>query len=178
MQWLHEAPHWTENDQTVTMHSAPKTDFWRVTHNDIVIDNGHFYCEPRTGDFQADVKINGKYTDLYDQAGLMVRVDEAHWVKCGVEFFDGAQHASVVVTREFSDWSVVPLQPAPNAFWLRVSRKGKTIEVHYSLDGTHYQLLRQAYLTTVETVDVGLMCASPIGNGFFVRFEEFKIQNL
>ena len=26
---------------------------------------------------------------LYDQAGLMVRLDEKNWLKCGSEFFDG-----------------------------------------------------------------------------------------
>jgi regulation of enolase protein 1 (concanavalin A-like superfamily) len=178
MEWLNEAPHWTEYGETITMHSAPKTDFWRVTYNDIVIDNGHFYYERWSGDFQADVKISGKYTGLYDQAGLMVRVDGTHWMKCGVEFFEGKQHASVVVTRDFSDWSIVPLLPNVESFWVRVLRKGATIEVYYALDGESYQMLRQAYLTPLEAVEVGLLCASPVGDGFFVEFEGFKVQAL
>ena len=94
MDWLNgPPPYWAEHGDTVTMHSAPETDFWRITHNDKVIDNGHFYYERRSGNFQADVKINGKYTDTYDQAGLMLRVDETHWIKCGVEFFEEIQHS-------------------------------------------------------------------------------------
>ena len=34
-------------------------------------------------------------------------------MKCGIELVDGVQHASVVVTREYSDWSVVPLPRRP-----------------------------------------------------------------
>ena len=57
------------------------------------------------------MKVTGAYWDQYDQAGLMVRFNERVWLKCGVEFVDGVQHASAVVTREHSDWSVAPLWP-------------------------------------------------------------------
>ncbi|HEY9608145.1 DUF1349 domain-containing protein [Allocoleopsis sp.] len=39
-------------------------------------------------------------------------------------------------------------------------------------------MLRLAYLTPVETLNVGLMCASPEGNGFPMTFEGFKIHSL
>jgi len=124
------------------------------------------------------VKFSGEYTDLYDQAGLMVRVDKAHWIKCGIEFVEGVQHVSAVVTRDYSDWSVVPLLQKPSALWLRVTRKGSTIEVHYSLDGDHYSLLRVAHLAAAETVHVGLMCASPEGSGFSTTFEGLTVQGV
>ena len=38
----------------------------------------------------------------YDQAGLMVRLDPQHWLKCGIEYVDGRQCASAVVTRRLS----------------------------------------------------------------------------
>lgn len=175
MDWLNEAPSWSEQGDTLSIRSAPGTDFWRVTYNGVVIDNGHFYYQRQTGDFQADVKIDGEYAGLYDQAGLMVRKDEMQWMKCGVEFFEEKQHASVVVTHEFSDWSFVPLPPDAASFWLRVTRKGVTIEVYYSLDGENYQMLRQAYFTSDEAIDVGVFCASPGGAGFAARFEGFRV---
>ena len=82
------------------------------------------------------------------------------------------------MTQEFSDWSIVPLQQDVESLWLRVSRKGTTIEVHYSLNGENYQMLRQAYLMPVETIDVGLFCASPVGQGFTVQFEGLKVRDL
>jgi regulation of enolase protein 1 (concanavalin A-like superfamily) len=56
---------------------------------------------------------------LYDQAGLMVRVDEANWVKGGMDV-GGVRQVSAVVTREYSDWSVAPLPGNPAAIWLRL----------------------------------------------------------
>jgi uncharacterized protein len=174
MDWYNEPPNWSTHDGSVTMHSAPETDFWRLAG--IARDNGHFYYQRQAGDFQIDCKVCGGYTTQYDQAGLMVRVDEAHWIKCGIEFYNGAQHVSAVVTREYSDWSIAPLASNPDSLWLRLKRQGVVIEIEYALDGIHYRLLRQAYFSRGEEMDVGLMCASPEGPGFAVTFEGVTIQ--
>lgn len=177
MDWYNKPPIWDIHDDTMTVQAGPKTDFWRPSDG-ALRDNGHFYYHRQQGDFLAEVKISGCYSAIYDQAGLMVRVDPATWIKCGVEFVNGVQHASAVVTHEYSDWSVAPLPENPPALWLRLRRQAATIEVHYSLDGERYQLLRQTYFSPAEAMRVGLMCASPEGTGFSVTFEGLTIQNL
>ncbi|NEN90739.1 MAG: DUF1349 domain-containing protein [Okeania sp. SIO3H1] len=174
MQWYNQPPVWSEQDGVIQVTTGAKTDFWRVTHYGFTRDNGHFYYQNITGDFTAQVKITGQYQALYDQAGLMVRLDEKTWIKCGIEFVNGMQQASAVVTREYSDWSVVSLPENPESIWLRLKRSGETVEVEYSLDGESYSLLRLGYLTTANELQVGLMCASPDGDGFSVVFEEFR----
>ncbi len=178
MEWYNEPQSWTAQDDRVTVTSDPKTDFWRKTHYGFVRDNGHFYFQQITGDFVADVKFGGVYNALYDQAGLMVRVDEANWIKCGIESVDGIQHVSAVVTRDYSDWSIVPLPQNPPSIWLRVTRQGSAVEVHYSLDGADYTLVRTAHFSSAEVAQVGLMCASPEGDGFTVTFEGFAVRGL
>ena len=41
----------------------------------------------------------------FDQAGLIVYVDEDHWLKAGIEVVDGIPRLSCVVTNNYSDWS-------------------------------------------------------------------------
>ncbi len=113
MEWLNEPPAWERRGDDLVVTAGPKTDFWRTTHYGFVRDNGHFWSRLWAGDFVAEVKVTGDYRDLYDQAGLMVRLDETVWLKCGVEFVDGVQQASAVVTRDHSDWSVAPLPGNP-----------------------------------------------------------------
>jgi uncharacterized protein len=178
MQWYNEPPFWKDQEGTVTVTSGAKTDFWRITHYGFIRDSGHFYYQEVTGDFTAIVKIIGQYQTLYDQAGLMVRLDEKTWIKTGIEFVDGVQQVSAVVTRDYSDWSVVPLPQNPPSLWLRLQRRSGTVEVQYSLDGTQYTMLRLAHLTEEKTVQVGIMCASPESEGFHVKFDKFNIQSL
>ncbi|WP_322746102.1 DUF1349 domain-containing protein [Nostoc sp. LEGE 06077] len=175
MQWLNEPAQWTQTAHQVSLTTDSKTDFWRTTHYGFIRDNGHFFYQTLSGDFTAEVKITGQYQVLYDQAGLMVREDESTWLKCGIEYVDEVQNVSAVVTRDFSDWSVIELLLSPESLWLRVQRRKEAIEVQYSLNGQHYHLLRLAYLTPAQTLQVGLMAASPQGDGCRIVFEDFKI---
>lgn len=176
MEWYNEPPQWTLDQRTLTVTTGAKTDFWRITHYGFIRDDGHFYYQTVTGKFTFTAQFTGQYRDLYDQAGIMLRIDAENWIKCGVEYVEGTQQASVVATRDVSDWSVTPLPQNPATFWLRVKREGDAVEVFYSLDGNVYTLLRLAYFPPDLAVQVGLMCASPQGDGFTVRFDQFDLQ--
>ncbi len=105
MKWFNEPAVAKPSGDQLVVTSKSKTDFWRKTFYDYVTDNGHFFFLPVAGDFTFECRVAGKYAALYDQVGLMARLDGSNWLKCGLELVDGIGHASVVVTREYSDWS-------------------------------------------------------------------------
>jgi uncharacterized protein len=166
MNWLNEPVSWKREGERLMVRSRPKTDFWRKTFYGYITDNGHFLHLTATGDFTFEARINGQYAALYDQAGLMVRADAANWMKCGTELVDGVRHASVVFTRDFSDWSTLDDLSQKDPVWWRAVRKGDSIETLCSLDGQKYTSVRQGYFVPVPSVDVGIMCAAPTGGGF------------
>lgn len=88
---------------------------------------------------------------------------------------DGMQYASAVITHDWSDWSIKPLDNPP-AIWLRVVRHGGSVEVHASTDGSAFSLIRQGYLTENATISVGPMIAAPTGQGFTARFTDFVVK--
>lgn len=175
MQWYNEPQQWQKQTNVIDITAAPQTDFWRVTRHDFIKDDAHFYYRDVTGDFSATVKVTGEYAALYDQAGLMARENDKVWLKCGIEYVDGVQYASAVITRDFSDWSIVALPDNPSAIWIQVKRFGSALEVYFSRDGVDFVLIRQGYLTEVATLQVGLMLAAPKGDGFVAHFEQFAI---
>ncbi len=177
-QWHNPPADWSSREGKIWAKTGLKTDFWRTTHYGFIRDSGHFLYGELSGNFIATVRISGRYEELYDQAGLMVRADAQHWMKCGIEFVEGVQYASAVVTRERSDWSVAPLLGQPKSLWMQVHRREEAIEVKYSLDGKEYQLLRLAYFPEHSKLAVGVMCASPEREGFEVTFDNFSIQSL
>jgi uncharacterized protein len=177
MRWLNEPPSWQGDDARLAVRTGPKTDFWQRTHYGFVRDDGHALLRAVDGDFVAEVGIEGRYREQYDQAGLIVRASATHWVKAGIEYVDGAQLASVVVTREYSDWSTSRLDEPPERFGVRVTKEGPTVTVEGSGDGgATWQLMRLAWLGDHPTLEVGPMCASPDGTGFDVTFHGFTVE--
>lgn len=174
MTWLNEPGEWNPLGKGLSARAEAETDFWRKTHNGAIQDSGHYYFSSITGDFAARVKLTGEYNSQYDQAGLMVRIDERTWLKCGIEFLDGTQYASAVVTRDYSDWSIVPVSNPP-AIWIQCERKGATFTVGYSLNGNEYEMIRQSFLTDETEQQLGMMFAAPKGNGFRIVFEDYQI---
>jgi regulation of enolase protein 1 (concanavalin A-like superfamily) len=174
--WRNPPPFFERRGEALIVRTAPKTDFWNNTFYGFKHDNGHFHAREATGDFSAVLTFSADYRALYDQAGLMVRVDARTWLKTGVEFTDGAMHFSVVATREDqSDWSVIPLaRTASDPVTLRLTRHGEAIRVEYrEPDG--WRMARLAFLPMPETVEVGPMCCSPIGGGLEVTFSRFEL---
>lgn len=176
--WLNEPKVWNREGSVLSIQADPKTDFWRKTYFGYITDNGHMLGRRVTGDFQATVNVAGRYAAQYDQAGLMVRLDPTIWMKCGVEFVDGRQHVSSVLTRDFSDWAGVPLDATPESMWFRLVRKGSALTFSFSLDGHRYSEVRQGYLTEAPTVLVGPMAAAPEGSGFEAVFRDLDIKQV
>ena len=175
MEWYNEPAAWVEEDSTFIITAEPKSDFWRKTHYGFIRDNGHFAYVRQTGDFSAEVDFSADYRDQYDQAGLMLRDDEEHWIKCGIEFVDGIHYASAVVTNDYSDWSVAPLAGAPKSVKIRLTREDENVLIHFSIDGGPERLIRVARLPMDEQVQIGMMCASPDGSGVTATFRNFQV---
>lgn len=176
MRWFNEPPNWSVDGGVLTATTADRTDFWRETFYGFVHDDGHFYSREVSGDFTAQVTLFGAYEELYDQSGLMLRVDEETWVKTGIEFTDGIAHLSAVVTRGHSDWSVVGLPGYPGELTLRLTRHGTAVRVQFLTGDGEWQLLRLAYLPLPETCRIGVMCCSPQRAGFVAGFKDFDVR--
>jgi regulation of enolase protein 1 (concanavalin A-like superfamily) len=180
MDWHNEPATWREDGDRLTAVVEGDTDCWRYTRHGFVTDDAHAYLRSVSGDFTATVAFDAGYDTQYDQAGLLVRADAETWLKCGVEYVDGTEKASAVVTREYSDWSVAPLDDGPlddgETVWTRVERIDEAVEVAVSTDGEDFRMIRQAYLGEGDELRVGPMAAAPQGDGFEVTFEDFAVE--
>jgi len=178
MQWFNEPTKWNIQDNKLKMDVTPQSDYWRITHYGFTVDDGPFYYTTRGGEFEVEVKITGDYKTRYDQMGLMLRIDEKHWIKTGIEYVDGVYNFSTVSTNEYSSWSVIALQDKPDYIWIKAIRRIDAVEIFYSLDGKNYIMSNLAYFPEQKPVMIGMMAASPDGDGFEAVFEDFKIRHL
>ena len=178
MQWFNEPAQWTIQDHVLSMQVTPQSDYWRISHYGFTVDDAPFLYTLRGGEFEVKVKVSGDYRTRYDQAGLMLRIDHENYIKAGIEFVDGKYNLSAVVTHHTSDWSIIPLEKPVPFVWIKAVRRLDAIEIIYSFDDQEYTLMRNAWMQDNHPIMVGLMGASPDGQGFEARFEHFSIQHL
>lgn len=177
MEWMNEPTEWSSNERDLNIVTEASTDFWRVTGEGIkaVRDNGHLFGEMIAGDFDLSVDVHGDLKEQYDQAGVMVRVDNRQWFKTGIEFLDGRPRFSTVVTFDYSNWMLTDLPDSFDHLSIRISHRGNAVEVHRSLDGAPEEFSAQLYLPPGRETFAGVMCAAPKGGGFDVSFRNLVI---
>ncbi|WP_157244298.1 DUF1349 domain-containing protein [Nonomuraea typhae] len=174
-QWLNPPREWTADDG-LSLFCDGGTDLWRRTGDGFTVDNAHLFVRPGGGDLRLSVTFTAEYGELYDQAGAVLRIDDTHWVKAGVEFMDGTFSLVTVVTRDYSDASLLPLHDSPDGMTFRLDREGDTVSVRYGLAGEEPDhLLRRAYFPPSTAVLAGAMAAAPVSKGFPVRFTDVRV---
>jgi len=62
--------------------------------------------------------------------------------------------------------------------WIKAVRRTDAIEIFYSFDDKEYTLMRHAWMEANRPVKVGMMGASPDGDGFSVTFSDFTVRHL
>jgi len=175
VEWMNEPALWSEADGVLKVFAEAGTDFWRTTQYGFVRDSGHVYGAEINSDFDLSVRVRGDYAEQYDQAGAMVRIDERHWLKTGVEFFEGKPRFSIVVTLEYSSWVVADIPAEATELGLLLVRRGDTVEVSYGIDGGQKQLAGVVYMPPGKPAFAGAMCAAPDGAGFEATFHDLVI---
>jgi hypothetical protein len=174
---MNEPTEWSSNGIALNVVTEASTDFWRVTGEgvDAVRDNGHLFGETIAGEFDLSVDIHGHFTEQYDQAGVMVRVDDHQWFKTGIEFFEGIPRFSTVVTFGYSNWMLTDFPEPFDHLGIRISHRGDAVEVHRSLNGGPPEFSAHLYLPPGRPKFAGVMCAAPKGTGFDVIFRNLII---
>jgi len=175
MNWLNEPETWRHEGDRLWVCTDRNSDFWRETHYGFTRDSGHFLYRQSEGDFSAQVRVQGQFSKLYDQAGLMVRLDPQHWVKTGLEISDGAPMLSSVLTANQSDWATGLFPGEPTDFWMRVSVVLGVLRIQVSVDGEHWPLVRLAAFPVAASYQVGPFCCTPERGGLNVEFSEFQL---
>ena len=173
--WLNAPETWRLNDGCLLVVTDAATDFWRETHYGFTRDNGHFFGCDVTGDFTMQLRVRARYDALYDQAGIMVRLDERKWIKAGIEQSDGQCLLSSVLTIDRSDWATGVFDGNPADFWMRATVRDGVIRLQVSPDGQRWPLLRLAPFPKAASYLVGPMCCTPERGGLEVEFSTFQV---
>ncbi|XP_034829955.1 uncharacterized protein [Maniola hyperantus] len=174
--WLNEPSQWSLTNDVLEVRTENKTDFWQGTWYNFYFNSGHVYGVELKEDFTFEIYVEADLETLYDQAGLMLYVDEKHWLKAGMEYNDGQSMISSVLTNENSDWGAGVYPGNPKKFWLRLTKVGAVVCVKYSTDGITWTLLRLGHFPVAEKYFVGPLCCTPQREGLNVKFSGLTLR--
>lgn len=152
--------------------AARGSDFWQQTSYGFRRDSGHALLAAFDSGSALEVSFVLDYTELYDQAGVLVRVDDGTWVKAGVEISDGApQLAAVVTMHGMSDWSMAPVPDwTGREVTIRASWTGDALTIRARRDAEPWRMLRLAPFPPDATAIAGPYCCAPERERLVVRF--------
>ncbi|WP_327029470.1 DUF1349 domain-containing protein [Micromonospora sp. NBC_01740] len=154
---------------------AEGSDLWRHTSYGFVHDDAPALLAPLPAGEAMEVTFVLDYGEQFDQAGVLVRVDDRNWIKAGVEVSDGEPQVGAVVTREVSDWSVAGVPRwAGREVTVRVSRDGDALTVRARADDEPWRLVRLAPLAPDAVATAGPYCCSPTRAGLRIRFTGWR----
>ena len=180
-QWINE-PFDVSAGERLTFQTAPDTDFWRNTHYGFNRMTAHaFVTDVSAERFTCRATIEMEPSHTYDQAGILLYVNDDHWLKTSVEYIpDGPSHLGAVVTSfGYSDWSTRDFSNdairGPLTFEL-VYTHGD-VEVFFEYGDGRREQLRIAHLHDVSTLRVGPYACSPDTEapGFKVTISDWTV---
>jgi len=182
LRWQSEPARWHVDASTSSLVIEPDegTDFWQRAHYGYQADNGHFLYAEVAGQFDLTTEVAWYPVNQYDQAGLMVRVSEACWLKTSVEFEPNSPSrlSAVVTNMQFSDWSSQSLARDVTRIWLRIIAEACDFRIDWSRDGREWQMLRLAHLHrdgNPAPLRCGLYACSPKGAGYRAEFTFLQV---
>jgi regulation of enolase protein 1 (concanavalin A-like superfamily) len=115
---------------------------------------------------------------MYDQCGLVVRIDSQNWIKVSTEYENEhvSRLGSVVTNLGYSDWATQDVTSNPMAMWYRISKRGSDFLLENSFDGQTWLQMRITHLhKEAEHYDIGVYACSPIGKDFQCCFKTLEI---
>lgn len=161
-----------ELDGQLVVEAAEGSDYWEKTLYGFQHASGHALLaewEDRNA-VEVSFSLHG-FSELYDQAGLMLWHSDARWIKAGVEINDGVPHLGAVVTDGFSDWSLAPVPEwAGKVVTIRASRSNDAVILRASANGDPWRTLRVARFPHPEGKLAGPFVCAPKRAGLKVTF--------
>ena len=175
LQWKNAPVDWkVGSDSSLSITAGSKTDwFVEPSRSTWVLTNAPVALfTPPDEHFLLSAKVTVNFASTFDAGVLFLYERDDLWAKLCFEYSPRNQPMIVsVVTRGFSDDCNSTVIDG-NAVYLRVARMGGAFGLHYSLDGTYWNMVRYFTLGEVENLRVGFEAQSPTGEGCNVVFSE------
>lgn len=170
--WSNEPVSSRTADGQFVVEAEEGSDYWEKTMYGFQHDNGHALLAPwdQAEAVEISFALDG-FTELYDQAGIMLWHSGEQWIKAGIELNDGVPHIGAVVTDGYSDWSLSPVPEwTGEVITLRASRIMDAVILRARTENHPWRTIRVARFPYETGSEAGPFLCAPTRAGFQVTF--------
>ncbi|MBB6669385.1 DUF1349 domain-containing protein [Cohnella nanjingensis] len=152
-------------------------DFWKKTLYGFEFEDGPALLAQWDRDTAVEVSFRlGSFTELYDQAGLLLYHGPEQWIKTGIEINDGIPQLAAVVTDGYSDWSLAAVPEwAGEEVTLRASIMKDAVIIRARSERHPWRTIRVARFPYPSGNQAGPYACSPTREGFEVIFTRWDL---
>ena len=178
--WTTKPESYRESEGRLVVEALKGSDYWQKTMYGFQHDNGHALLTPWDTGLAMEVTfIFEEFTELYDQAGIMLWHSPTQWIKAGIEINDGIPHIGAVVTNEFSDWSLfpVPAEWSGKEVTIRASVYEDAVIIRARHQDSGWQTIRVARFPYTEANYAGPFLCAPTSESFKVTFTKWVLNH-
>lgn len=147
-------------------------DFWKKTLYGFEFEDGSALLSEWNNNSAVEVSFQlASFTELYDQAGILLYQGPEQWIKAGIEINDGIPQLSTVVTDGYSDWSLAAVPEwVDKEVTLRASIIKDAVIIRARTEHHAWRTIRVARFPHTSGNQAGPYTCSPTREGFEVTF--------
>lgn len=147
-------------------------DFWKKTFYGFEYEDGAALLAGWSNEKAVEVSFQlSSFTELYDQAGILLYHGPGQWIKAGVEINDGIPQLSAVVTDGYSDWSLSAVPEwAGEEVTVRASILKDAVIIRARTNHHAWRTIRVARFPYPAGNQAGPFACSPTRDGLEVTF--------
>jgi len=151
-------------------------DFWKKTLYGFEYENGPALLADWDNSYAVEVSFQlGSFTELYDQAGILLYHGPGQWIKTGIELNDGIPQLAVVVTDGYSDWSLAAVPDwVGEVVTIRASKIKDAAIIRARTEHHGWRTIRVARFPYETRNQAGLYACAPTREGFEVTFTNWS----
>ncbi|MCF0109717.1 MAG: DUF1349 domain-containing protein [Erysipelotrichaceae bacterium] len=179
MRWVNPPHHYVVKKNCVIMETDPYTNLWAQTYWKITQQNAHAFVFDIEDEFTFTMRMDFRFNEHYDQAGMIIWANDDNWFKIGMEYVD-KEHSylgTTVTYHGFSDYSSREIASGMSSMYFRLSHRDEDFKVENSFDGVRFRQMRMFHLKNrTGKFSVGIYACSPLDSSFDVTFSEMTLE--
>ena len=178
LQWLNKPSDYGLANGELIITAKQGSDFFINPEDMAVSNSAPVLYKELADDFIATVSVSPDLSSMWNAAGLLLMIDDSHWIKFVFENSDATGPSIVsVTTRGISDDANGVRLAEKSTIWLKIIRKGNNYAMHWSADGTNFKMARLSAMPASAKVKIGLEAQSPVGEKAIHKFHHFSIES-